>query len=403
MIRLPLPLLLALLSAIPPLAIDMYLPAMGLMATDLNSDIHHVELTVSTFLVGYALGQLFGGPLSDRLGRKPVILVGISLFALSSLLIIAVESLDQLLALRVLQALGGGLATVNSAAIVRDRFHGNDVAKTLSMVAMIMMLAPLLAPLLGSLVIHLAGWREIFTLLSLYSLAVVIILLWQLEESHPKHKRTYSSPWRNYGRVLRHKPAMIYVLALAFGFTTMFEFITASPYLYLKHFQQSPAMFPWLFGANIIVMMLMNRANMLLLNRYRPDQLLLGGLGLQLLATLLLAALFATSTPTLIVSVILIALSVGSIGLVAANAMSLVLHHFKDISGSATALIGVTEFCIGALFGYLWSLLHDGTPLPMMLMMCVAASMAIVFALQGQRLNNTVNADTGTTAGGSPK
>ena len=369
MIRLPLPLLLALLSAIPPLAIDMYLPAMGLMAADLNSDIHHVELTVSTFLVGYALGQLFGGPLSDRLGRKPVILVGISMFALSSLVIIAVESLDQLLALRVLQALGGGLATVNSAAIVRD----------------------------------LAGWREIFTLLSLYSLAVVIILLWQLEESHPKHKRTYSSPWRNYGRVLRHKIAMSYVLALAFGFTTMFVFITASPYLYLKHFQQSPAMFPWLFGANIIVMMLMNRTNILLLNRYRPDQLLLGGLGLQLLATLLLSALFATSTPTLIVSVTLIALSVGSIGLVAANAMSLVLHHFKDISGSATALIGVTEFCIGALFGYFWSLLHNGTPLPMMLMMCVAASLAIIFALLGQRLNNTVNADTGTLAGGSPK
>ena len=174
-LRLPLPLLLAMLTAIGPLSIDMYLPAMAAMAGSLSSDIHHVELSVSTFLLGFALGQITGGPLSDRVGRRPVIFLGLILFGIASIALTYVSSLDGLLLLRGLQAIGGGLAVVNSTAIVRDNFDGTDIAKVLSMVAMIMMAAPLAAPLLGSLVLSFSGWRSIFGILSAYALSLIHI------------------------------------------------------------------------------------------------------------------------------------------------------------------------------------------------------------------------------------
>ena len=175
--RLPLPLLLALLTAIAPLAIDMYLPAMANMASSLNSDIHHVELSVSTFLLGFALGQITGGPLSDSFGRKPIIYLGLAIFGAASLSLIWVTSLDELLILRVVQAVGGGLAVVNSTAIVRDNFDGADIARVLSMIAMIMMAAPMIAPMLGSLVLHFSQWQTIFAVLAAYSAVLILSLI----------------------------------------------------------------------------------------------------------------------------------------------------------------------------------------------------------------------------------
>ncbi|MEN9465007.1 MAG: hypothetical protein RL217_1188, partial [Pseudomonadota bacterium] len=129
---LPLPVLLAFLTAISPLAVDMNLPAMAVIAQDLGTDIHFAELSISAYLIGFALGQLSGGPLSDRFGRRPLVIIGLSIFAANSFLITQADTLNELLSLRVFQALGGGLAVVNSAAIVRDLFRGLDVARTLS-------------------------------------------------------------------------------------------------------------------------------------------------------------------------------------------------------------------------------------------------------------------------------
>ena len=376
-LKLPLPLLLAMLTAIAPLAIDMYLPAMGQMAATLNSDIHHVELSVSTFLLGFALGQITGGPVSDRLGRKPVILTGLTIFAVASALLTFSTSLDSLLIFRALQAFGGGLAVVNATAIVRDMFDGRDIAKVLSMVAMIMMAAPLFAPMLGSLILHMAHWQAIFAVLGIYCVLVTALLVWQLPESHPKLQRVKRHPLAGYLQVIRHRPARRYILTLASAYSGMFVFITASPYLYLEYFGASEATFPWLFGANVIVLMVMNRCNMLLLNRFSPVQILTAGIALHVLSAL--ALLSISMVPSLFVLPVVLPLMmvfVGALGLITANTMGTVMQHFRDVAGSATALMGVIQFSGGALAGLLWAHLHDNTPVPMMAVMVLTSGLS---------------------------
>ena len=359
--------LLAMLTAVAPFAVDMYLPAMQVMAKDLSVAIHYVEISISTFLFGFALGQLIGGPASDRFGRKPIIALGLILFSITSLMLTQTESIDQLLILRALQAIGGGMATVNASAMIRDLFAGDEMAKVLSMVAIVMMSAPLIAPMLGALVVELFNWQSIFLSLSIYSFMVMLLLLWRLPETNPRKLKTERkqteqeekpSLWQSYKRVLTHRQAMGYIVAISFGFSGMFVFITSSAFTYLEFFSVSVQQFPFLFGANVLVMMLMNRINVWALNHYPSKNILITGLMLQLACgiTLIIASY---SQPNLYLIVMLNMLFVGSLGLIAANATAGALNFFPDISGTATAVIGVTEFTLGALVGLLWSYLHE--------------------------------------------
>ncbi|MFY9179535.1 MAG: Bcr/CflA family multidrug efflux MFS transporter [Venatoribacter sp.] len=378
-LALPLPFLLAFLTAISPLAVDMNLPAMPAIAADLNTSIHLAELSISAYLIGFAIGQFSGGPLSDRFGRRPMIVIGLGLFSLSSLLLTQVTRLEPLLILRVLQALGGGLAVVNSSAIVRDLFQGVGVAKTLSMISMITMAAPLLAPVFGAIALAYSTWHSIFWFLCIYSALALILLLWQLPESHPKEKRRQKISFKEYWRVVTHKRARRIILALSLSYSGMFIFITASSYLYMEHFGFNASQFPWLFGANIIVMIGMNRLNIQLLNRYSSQQVLAFGLILQGTAALLLVSLFLFKPDVSIWYILpLMMVFVGTLGLIGSNSVAMILHHFKDISATANALTGVSQFTSGALAGFIWAHLHNGTPLPMVSLMFITAATALV-------------------------
>lgn len=368
-------LLLAMLVAVTPLAIDMYLPAMQLMAADLKSPIHHVELSVSGFLLGFALGQITGGTVSDRWGRKPAVTLGLSIYALGSVALVWVESIEGLLALRVIQAIGGGIAVVNSSAVVRDLYNGKDMARILSMIAMVMMAAPLLAPMLGAFFTKIAGWRVIFAVLALYSVMVGLLFLWLVPESKKPGSHT-AGMIAAYLRIVRHRQAMAYVLVLSFAFSGMFAFITAAPFIYLEHYAVSVELFPLLFGANIITMMLFNRINVRLLSRNNPNTMMLAGVYVQCMAGVaLLLAGIANSPLWLIVACNMF--FVGVLGLIAANATASCLQFFPDISASANAVIGVVEFCMGAAVGLLWAQVHDGSLIPIALVMFSCALLAL--------------------------
>ncbi|AVI63890.1 Bcr/CflA family multidrug efflux MFS transporter [Halomonas sp. GFAJ-1] len=368
-------LLVAANTALAPFAIDAYLPAMGILAENINASIHHTELSISMFLFGFAIGQLCFGPVSDRYGRKPVLLSGLVVFMLASLMITTVDSLSSLLLWRFIQALGGGACVVNSAAIVRDCFSGREAAKVMSTMAMIMMLAPLIAPAVGSVLLYIAGWWLIFVFLAVYA----GFLLWLLGTRLPETRDTSlpaASPHqvvRNYASVLRHREAMGYICAVAASFAGLFAFITASPFLYLEYFGLSPGVYPLVFGVNVVMIALSNRVNIHLLRKRTPQQNLRLGLVIQFIAAAGLVAATALNVASIYVVVPLVMLFTGMIGLITPNAIASLLDHFGHISATATALLGGIQFSCGALAGVLVGLFQVEHLWPMVLTMLGAA------------------------------
>ncbi|MGM0912881.1 MAG: Bcr/CflA family multidrug efflux MFS transporter [Pseudomonadota bacterium] len=348
-------LLVAANTALAPFAIDAYLPAMAALADDVGASIHHTELSLSTFLAGFALGQLVFGPISDRVGRKPVLLGGLVVFLLASLAITTVGSLGELLAWRFVQALGGGATVVNSAAIVRDCFKGSEAAKVMSTMAIIMLMAPLVAPVVGSGLLYLADWWLIFVFLAAYAGFLMWLLGTKLPETRPPgdSAATLVTVLANYVSVLRDRHAMGFIAAASMSFAGLFAFVTASPFLYLEHFGLTPSLYPLVFGVNVVVMVAANRLNIRLLRWRTPLQNLRLGLGIQLGAGLGLTFMVASGLESLHTMVPLIMLFAGTIGLVAPNAITSLLDRFPHMSATAAALQGSIQFSCGALAGVL--------------------------------------------------
>lgn len=364
-------LLVAANTALAPLAIDAYLPAMPALAESVGASIHRTELSISTFLIGFAIGQLVCGPLSDRLGRKPVVLSGLTVFLVASLLILQASSLEMLLLCRFVQALGGGACVVNSAAIVRDCFSGREAARVMSTMAMILMLAPLVAPAIGSGLLYLAGWRMIFLFLAAYAAFLLWLMGLHLPETRSPHQPS-ASGWQvlvNYTSVFRHREAMGFICAVAMSFSGLFAFVTASPFLYLEYFGVSPAVYPLLFGLNVLLIASSSRLNIHLLRWRTPLQNLRLGLAVQFVAAagLVLVALF--DRVSLMTVVPLIMLFTGVIGLITPNAIASVLEHFSHMSATAAAMLGAIKFACGALAGLLVSVFEVPSIWPMVLTM----------------------------------
>ncbi|MFW1677868.1 multidrug effflux MFS transporter [Pontibacter sp. JAM-7] len=369
--------LLAALTAMAPLAVDAYLPALPEMAMHFSVSIHDAELSLSIFLAGFACGQLIGGPFSDHAGRRIASGCGISLFCLGSLGIMLSSSMESVWLFRGIQALGGGLAVVNSSAVIRDLSHGRDSARHLSNISVIMMLAPLLAPMIGALLLHLQGWRLIFEFLLVYGVLIGAALYCKLPETRrPQPIRT--SVLARYAEVLSHRYALGFVLSQCFAFAGMFAFITSSPLVYMQFFDVSEAVYPLLFGANIIGMISANRLNIRLLHRFNPHQILTFGQLLQLSAGLsLLGYLLISATPWLPLVVMLIVIYIGAMGLMIANATSSTIEFFPHSSATATAILGASGFAMGGVSGALVGLWGDGTPLPMATVMLFCSILGI--------------------------
>jgi len=366
-------LLLAVLSSVTPLAIDAYLPSMPDIANDLGVKINKIELTVSIFLIFFALGQLVGGILSDRLGRKQTALLGLVGFSISSFILFFTNFLEVLYIFRGTQAFFGAMATVNGAAVVRDIFHGKEAAKIFSAIASIMMIAPMLAPALGSVIISFFTWHYIFLFLAIYSLVVAVLIYIKLPKTGTK---TNTKIKEAYKKVLTHKQAMGYVLAVSFGFSGMFIFIEKSSFIYMEYFSISKDVFPFLFGANVLMMIILTKINMKLVQDTNPRTMLKFGVAMQFVASLALIAFsFDAHIYTVFASMVLY---IGSLGFIFGNGMALALEYFQKDSGVANSVIGVTEFTMGGIIGFLASLVHFDSLTPVFLMMSATALCALL-------------------------
>ncbi len=359
------------LTAIAPLSIDMYLPAFPAIASDLNA-VGRVELTLAAFFIGVALGQLFYGPFSDRFGRKPPLYVGLLLFIVASAGAALSESVETLVAWRFLQGLGGCAGMVIARAIVRDRCQPQEAARAFSLLMLVMGLAPILAPVLGSMLLQVASWRALFVILALFSLLCLCFVWRALQESHDTRHAVplqWGKVLRAYGGLLRHRPFMAYTLASGLAFSGMFAYIAGSPFVVMQLHALSPQQYGWMFGVNAFGLIAASQINMLLLRHYAMTTLLTAGLLATATAGIFLASITALGVETLPMLLAGFFVFAASMGFIAPNAGAAALADQGAQAGTASALMGALQFALATLAGSSMSLWHDGTALPLGVMM----------------------------------
>lgn len=370
-------LLLAAIVATTPLAIDMYLPAMPLMAQQLDTSITLVQQSLSIFLAAFGLSMLLCGPLSDSIGRRPLVMFGMSGFIAASLALSLVSSIEWFLAWRAVQAFCGAAASVVVPGIVREIYR-EHTAKGMSYVSMIMMLAPLLAPAIGSGILLFSGWPAIFAALAGYAL-LILLFSWRYLPATPrvaaKAKTAFLASYRVvFGRTSA-RPDIATSMFASFSF---FCFLTAVPFVYIEYFGVNEQQFSLLFGFNVLMLMLANFINSRLVTRLGPQRMLRAGLALAITSASILTLVNVWQFE-LVYTVLCIAPLMASLSLIATNSDAMIIMKFPDNSGTATAVIGTLRFGSGALAGPLLAWFYNGTALPFALLMlagvlCIAVS-----------------------------
>ncbi len=385
--------LLALLTSVSPMATDTYLPAIPTMAEFFGVHISQIELSLSFYFIGVAVGQFLGGPISDSFGRKTVALIGVSLFGISSLCILFIKDVELLWLFRFTQAVGGGMASVVNMAFVRDWFEGSEIARLSSLITMIMMLAPLAAPLIGSGLLLSQGWHSIFVFMVILAVFVMLMFAFLVPESRPTEaitrKVTAKQFLNSYTKVFSHKEVIFLVLTSSFSISGMFAFITGASFIYIEHFKISVGQFPFFFGANVALNIILNILNFKLVKKIHPSKLLFIGLLIQLISGITLGVFSLNADVTVWTIATLIVLYVGSLGLVFANLVTLIIHRFPDISGSANAVIGVSRFAMSAFVGFIAASFHTNDLRSTCIAMAVCTVLGMVFYLISKRFRTS--------------
>ncbi|MCT7516982.1 multidrug effflux MFS transporter [Aliarcobacter cryaerophilus] len=336
--------LISILSSVAPMGVDTYLPSIPEIAKYFDVNIHKVELSLSIFLIGFAIGQIFGGPISDRYGRRVGSIVGLLGYALFSFLIIFSSSIYELWIYRFLEAFFGGITVVNATAAVRDRFSGQEAAKVFSLIGMVRSLAPLLAPVFGAAIIHFFPWEGIFVFLTIYALIVAFFIYKDLPESFTYTKQNIVE---SYKLVLTHKKAMKAMLVLAISFGAFFIIIAKTSYIYIEYFGIKTDYFPIFFGINFIILIAMIKVNVNLLKTYEAKNIAKYATLIQFCVGIIF--LLIHKDMNLILTVIIIASYMSMMAFIFGNCMSLAIEHFSKNAGVASGVIGVLQFGLGAL------------------------------------------------------
>ena len=367
--------LLGTLTAMGPLAIDMYLPSLPSIGISLHASAGEAQATVSAFLAGMAVGQLFYGPASDRLGRRAPIMLGAAIYIVASVACGFAVSPAMLIGGRFVQALGACAGGVVSRAVVRDRFSHTETARMLSLLMLVMGLAPILAPLLGGALLGVGGWRLNFWFMASFGVAVGIAALIRLKESRSEETTAHAateSPMQAYLALLREPRLVGYALAGALNGATLFTYIASSPDLLIKTYGIPASQFGWVFGLNAVGIIGSNQVNRYLLRRRTPDQVLAKS---SLVATgfavlLMIAAVSGVGERWSVLPLLFMLLS--TYGFMQGNTMAGALNVDPRRAGAISALMGAVSFGTGAVASAAAGVLHDGTPRPMALVMLVA-------------------------------
>ena len=383
-------LLLGLLTAFGPMSIDIYLPAFPAIAQEFGVTIASVQYTLAAYMGGLALGQLLYGPLADQYGRKPSLLAGMGLYAVAAAGCAWSTSVDGLVGWRVVQAVGGCSGLVLAFAIVRDRFTGNEVARIFSTMLLVMGLAPILAPMMGSFLVAHASWHLIFWLLAGLAVLMLVSIGLGLRETLPAERRNPTAVRRafhTYGALLGDRTFVGYALTSGLVQAAMFAYITGSPFVFTQLHGLSTQQYGLLFGLNASGLIAAAQLNNRLLRRFSFSQILRGVTRVVGLAGLVLPGLAYSGWGGLYSIEVSLFMVVSGVGFTLPNATAGALQRHGQQAGSASALLGSLTYSCAMIAALSVSAPADGTALPMAVVIagCSIAACVIYRWLVGQQ------------------
>ncbi|CRY55782.1 MULTISPECIES: Bcr/CflA family multidrug efflux MFS transporter [Yersinia] len=379
--------ILGLLSMLMPLAIDMYLPSMPIIAQEFGVESGAVQMTLSAYVLGFAIGQMFYGPMADSLGRKPVIFWGTLIFALAGMACAMAQSVEQLINMRFLHGLSAAAASVVINALMRDMFTKDDFSRMMSFVVLVMTIAPLLAPIIGGALLVWFSWHAIFWTMAGAALIGAILVALYIKESLPKEKRQrfhLRTTIGNFGTLFRHKRVLCYMLASGFSFAGMFSFLSAGPFVYIELNGVSPQNFGYYFALNIVFLFLMTLINSRNVRRFGALKMFRFGMLVQFVMGIWLLVVCATGMGFWAL-VLGVAAYVGCIAMITSNAMAVILDDFPHMAGTASSLAGTLRFGIGAVVGTLLSMVSSHSAWPMVVSMAFCIAIAMLLYLYASR------------------
>lgn len=383
-------LVLGLLSAIGPFAIDMYLPALPAIGQSLGADIGGVQMSLTAFFIALALGQPIYGPVSDMVGRKPPLYAGLALFAVASIGCALATDIETLIALRFVQGLGAAAGMAIPRAVVRDLHTGTDAARLMSLLMLVFSVSPILAPLAGSVVIALTGWRGVFWSVTIAALAGLALLASFLQETRPPAQRQESSlggALRAYGLLLRDRHYLGLVLIGSFAMGGFFVYLANSPFVLIGHYGLTPTQYSLAFSLNAVAFIGSSQFTASLGERFGLASLVKAATLACALVMASMVGFYLAGGDSLAVLMTLYFIASALMGLVIPTTAVLALEEHGANAGTASALLGTLQMLVGALMMGLIGLFTDGTPLPMVIGMASGPliALALTWGTLGRR------------------
>jgi DHA1 family bicyclomycin/chloramphenicol resistance-like MFS transporter len=380
---------LGLLTAVAPLSMDMYLPALPALVNDFRTQQSLVQLTLTACLLGMALGQLLGGPVSDARGRRRPLLMGLGVYVLASALCAVTPSIWGLLALRFVQGFSGATGIVIARAIARDHYAGHHLTQFFAMLMLVNGAAPVLAPIVGGQLLRVTSWRGVFVVLAVLGALMWLAVALGLPESLPPQRRLTGGLRKTVGvmgRLAGDRTFMGFVLAQSLVYAGMFAYIGGSPFVLQKLYGVSPQGFSAAFAVNSVGIILASQFAARQASRFGERRVLLGGLSMASAGGVLLLLAVAAHAPLYLVLPPLF-FSVASVGMVGTTSTSLALQSKGESAGSASAMIGTCQMILGSLAAPLTGLGGTSTALPMggVIALCDVGALAVFLGLARSR------------------
>jgi DHA1 family bicyclomycin/chloramphenicol resistance-like MFS transporter len=385
-------LILGSLAALGPFSIDMYLPGFIDIAKDLRTTEAAVSLSLSSFFIGISVGQLLYGPLLDKYGRKKPLYFGLALYIIASIGCLAVTDINQLIALRFIQAIGSCASAVASIAMVRDLFTVEESPKVFASLMLVIAVSPMLAPTGGGYLISALGWKYVFVFLGFMAALMLLASIFKLPESYkpdPSYSLKPKPILNSFLTVLKEPQFYTYASISSITFAGLFAYVSSSPTVFMKNYEVSKTGYGWIFAILSVSFIGSSQINSFILRWFTSKNIVTWALIAQCIFSLIFLIFALNGWLELYSTIIFIALFLCCLGLINPNAAALALAPFTKNAGSASALMGALQMGLGALASVMVSLPTKNPTVPMPLVMTVAAFIAMLFLLIGRRFIKT--------------